>query len=240
MKERKIKAIVIDDEVPALDLIAFYISKIDQIQLTEKFNSAEKALLFLKQNKIDLIFLDIEMTNMSGLDFAKKIDSSTKIIFSTAFDNYAIDGFNLSAVDYILKPYSFERFQMAVDKAIKLISLEKNQFISHKPLSIKVNYKTIQIHLEDVIYIECVNNNITIHLISSETLTFREPLKLFIEKLPKDIFIRIHRSFVVSKINIEKYSNSNVTIKGLDLPISSLYKESFLAWIRGEKLIFKE
>lgn len=219
--------IAIDDETPSIRLIERFCSEIPHLQFLEGFNSAQKALDFLSKNQVDILFLDIEMPGMNGLEFAKKCPDHLKIIFSTAFEQFAIEGFNLSAVDYILKPYSIERFNQALEKAIRIIELESLKKVEEE-IVIKVNYSNRKIKLDSILYIESLDDNITINLVNQDSITFRNTLKAFTQELPESKFMRIHRSYVIALDKINSYQKNKVVIGEKELPVSIQYKEAFL------------
>jgi DNA-binding LytR/AlgR family response regulator len=222
------KLIAIDDENPSIRLIEKFCSEVPSVLFLKGFNSAQKALDFISETKVDILFLDIEMSGMNGLEFAKKCPPNVKIIFSTAFEQFAIEGFNLSAIDYILKPYSLDRFKQAIDKAIRMIELESLQQ-PNKEIIIKANYSNQKIKLESILYIESLDDNITINLMGNESITFRNTLKAFTQELPAEKFIRIHRSYIIAINKINRYQKNKVVVGEKELPIGLQYKESFLA-----------
>ncbi|WP_300661092.1 LytTR family DNA-binding domain-containing protein [Fluviicola sp.] len=224
---RQYSLIAIDDEAPSIRLIERFCSGIPHLQFLEGFNSPQKALDFISKNQVDVLFLDIEMPGMSGLEFAKKCPDHLKIIFSTAFEQFAIEGFNLSAVDYILKPYSVERFNQAIEKAIRIIELESLKKIEEE-IVVKVNYSNRKIKLDSILYIESLDDNITINLVNQDSITFRNTLKAFTQELPESRFMRIHRSYVIALNKINSYQKNKVVIGEKEFPVSIQYKEAFL------------
>lgn len=225
---KKYRLIAIDDESPSIRLIEKFCSENSNLWFLEGFTSAQKALDFLSANTVDLLFLDIEMSGMNGLEFARKCPKNVKIIFSTAFEQFAIEGFNLSAIDYILKPYSIDRFNQSVDKAIRMIELESLQK-PEEEIIVKANYSNKRIKLDSILYIESLDDNITINLIDNETVTFRNTLKAFTQELPDNKFVRIHRSFVIALDKITSYQRNKVVVGDKELPIGLQYKDAFLA-----------
>ena len=224
---RHYSLIAIDDETPSIRLIERFCSEIPHLRFLDGFNSAQKALDFISKNPVDILFLDIEMPGMNGLEFAKNCPDHLKIIFSTAFEQFAIEGFNLSAVDYILKPYSIERFNQAVEKAIRIIELEALKKIGEE-IVVKVNYSKKKIKLDSILYIESLDDNITINLANQDPITFRNTLKAFTQELPGSRFMRIHRSYVIALDKINSYQKNKVVIGEKELPVSIQYKEAFL------------
>jgi DNA-binding LytR/AlgR family response regulator len=227
---KKFRLIAIDDESPSIRLIEKFCLENSNLCFLQGFTSAQKALDFLSHNTVDIVFLDIEMPGMNGLEFVKKCPKHPKIIFSTAFEQFAVEGFNLSALDYILKPYSIERFNQAIEKAIRMIKLESLQK-PEEEIIVKANYSNKRIKLDAILYIESLDDNITINLINNEKVTFRNTLKSFIQELPDTQFIRIHRSFVIALDKISSYQRNKVVVGEKELPIGSQYKDAFLTAI---------
>lgn len=230
MTTKKYRIIAIDDESPSIRLIEKFCSGNPNLCFLEGFLSAQKALDFLFENAVDIVFLDIEMPGMNGLEFARKCPKNLKIIFSTAFEKFALEGFNLEVLDYILKPYSPERFNQAIEKATRIIDLESFQKpFEEKEIVVKANYSNKRVKLDAILYIESLDDNITINLIGSENITFRNTLKNITQELPESNFIRIHRSFVIALDKISSYQRNKVVVGEKELPIGSQYKEAFLS-----------
>lgn len=225
---RKYRLIALDDESPSIRLIEKFCSENSKICFLAGFTSTQKALDFLSKNVVDIILLDIEMPGMSGLEIAKNCPKQVKIIFSTAFEQFAVEGFNLSALDYILKPYSIERFEKAIDKAIRMIELESLEKPDEE-IIVKANYSNKRIKLDSILYIESLDDNITINLIDNESITFRNTLKAFSQELPSNNFMRIHRSFIIALDKINSYQRNKVIVGEKELPIGLQYKDTFLA-----------
>jgi DNA-binding LytR/AlgR family response regulator len=224
---KKYRLIALDDESPSIRLIEKFCSENEQLHFVQGFTSAQKALEFLSAHKVDIVLLDIEMPGMNGLEFAAKCPKDVKIIFSTAFEQFALEGFNLSAIDYILKPYSPERFHTAVEKAIRIMELESLRKAEEEIL-VKVHYSNRRIKVNAICYIESLDDNITIHLTDNDSVTFRHTLKAFMQELPESRFIRIHRSFIIAVDKITSYQRNKVVVGTKELPIGLQYKDSFL------------
>ena len=218
-----ITAIAIDDEPKAIQIIQHHISKIESVSLMAHFYNAKDALAFLKQNPVDLIFLDINMPNMSGLELLGELQLRPQVIFTTAYAEYAIDSYNYNAVDYLLKPFEFDRFQMAIHKAEeRLASLkQQNQFFF-----IKDGFKNIKIEFDDILFVKGSGNYLDIttkEKMVSPRMTFVE----LVEKVPASQFVRVHQSYLVNIAHIDKIENNQVCIGSHQIPISSRYKELF-------------
>lgn len=228
---KNVSCLIVDDEAIAREIIATHLSKLDNITIVASCNSAIEALNVINSHNIDLIFLDINMPEVSGISLAKSIPSNIKIIFTTAYRDYAIEGFELQAVDYVLKPVSFERLLKAVNNYFDVYSLlnqniETNQ--EHRDfMFVRANRQMIKIDFDAIIYIESYSDYIKIHL-ANETLVTRETISAIEAKLPKQAFMRIHRSFIVAIKKITAFTNEHITIQNKALTISRSYKKDVL------------
>jgi DNA-binding LytR/AlgR family response regulator len=224
-----INAIAIDDEPLALEIIQSYCAQTDQIKLAKTFTKTTEAKKYLEKFPVDLLFLDINMPEISGIDFYKGLAHDTMVIFTTAYAQYAVEGFELSAVDYLLKPYSFERFTVAANKA-----KEFHDFLNHKQSSaakhlfVRSEYSLVKVALTDILYIEGLADYLKIHLPNGKTLLTRMTMKSVLSKLDKE-FIRVHRSFIVPFSRIQSVRNKSIQIQGTDkeIPIGVSYEEDF-------------
>jgi DNA-binding LytR/AlgR family response regulator len=224
-----INCIIVDDEPVAREILENHLGKISAIHVVGSCKNAIEAFNLINSHKIDLIFLDINMPEISGLSFARSINKNIKIIFTTAYREYAIDGFDLKAVDYLLKPISFERIFQAINKyknenlvinpeTTADIPLEQNDFIF-----VKSDRKMIKINFTEVNYIESLADYLKIHL-NDKTILTRETITSIEAKLPKRDFLRIHRSYIISISRIESFTNEFVEINKKAIPISRSYK----------------
>jgi|SRR6218665_936530 len=233
MMERTYSIVVVDDEKLATRLIAKFCNDDQRLELIAQFNDSLEALQFLQKNEVDILILDIEMPELNGLELTKRLDAKTKIIFSTAYENFALDGFNLSAIDYLLKPYSPQRFTTAIDKAIYLLQLENKNTsdISEKQthIVVKTNYMKQKVELNQIVFIESFDDYITFHFEEKESITIRKTLKTVLEELPKNDFLRIHRSYVIALDKVSGYQKNKVFMGNKELPVSSAYKNEFLS-----------
>lgn len=215
-----IKAIALDDEILALKIIENYAGKIENLSLEKVFNTQSDAKKHLRKYPVDLIFLDIEMPSKNGMDFYKSISQNTKVIFTTAYSEYAVDAFSINAVDYLLKPFSFERFKEAVGK-VKIT----NDPDDIKYLSIRADYKLHKINFDDILLIEGLDDYIQIHLTDNSKITARSSMKSIMEKLSEKDFVRVHRSYIVPVNNIKTVVNRNIHITHFVIPIGDTYKD---------------
>lgn len=218
-----IKAIALDDEILALRIIENYAGKIENLSLEKTFNIQSDAQKYLNKFPVDLIFLDIEMPSKNGMDFYKSIAQNTKVIFTTAYSEYAVDAFSINAIDYLLKPFSFERFKAAVDKV--KINPETNEV---KYLSIRADYKLHKINFDDILLIEGLDDYIQIHLTDQTKITARSSMKNILEKLSEKDFVRVHRSYIVPINSIKTIVNRNIHIGDFIIPIGETYKDTVM------------
>ena len=225
----KIKCLLVDDEPTALDILQNHLSKIEMIEIVGRCRNATEAFNSISSNEVDLIFLDINMPGISGISFARSINRSIKIIFTTAYREYAIEGFDLHAVDYLLKPISYERLLDAVtnyreqhlQKQVLSQAGTKSDFIF-----LKIDRKMHKIDFNKILWIESLSDYLKIETTEGTKIT-RETISGLEAKLPND-FLRMHRSFIVALKRIERYSTEEVIVNGKSLPISRSYKEDVL------------
>ncbi len=224
--------IAVDDEFPATQVVESFVAKIPDLTLLNTFTKATDALQFLSEVEVDILFLDIQMPDINGIEFSHSLRNKPKIIFTTAYDKYAVEGFNLDAVDYLLKPFSFDRFVKAVNKAVKIISLEKN--IGHtKPdesqgqtdfIVIKADYKLHKIKYDDIDYIEGLKAYVSFFVNGKRFITL-ESLKRLEELLPDNQFMRIHKSYIIPLTKVKSLDGNMLEIGDKKLPIGKSYKE---------------
>tara|TARA_B100000809_G_scaffold87965_1_gene86349 strand:+ start:4458 stop:5144 length:687 start_codon:yes stop_codon:yes gene_type:complete len=219
----KLKCVVVDDEPMAREIIETYIAKTPNLGLISSCKNAAEAILFVQENEVDLFFLDINMPEISGLSLAKIIHNKSQVIFTTAYREYAVDGFNLNVVDYLLKPIAFDRFLQAVQK----VSLSEITTTNSDFMFVRSDRKMVKIDFNSILYVESLSDYVKIFTID-KIITIRETISSLEEKLPIKKFIRIHRSFIISFKNITSYTNEFIEINHKALPISRSYKESVL------------
>ncbi len=226
-----IKAIAIDDEPPALAVIENFCGRTADVQLEKTFTMPAEALKYLRKFPADLVFLDIQMPSVNGIDFYKAITQDTMVIFTTAYSEYAVEGFNVSAVDYLLKPFTYKRFEQAVARAAEYHNYRKNG-INETPkyLFIRADYSLLKIALTDIVYIEGLDDYLKIHLAASNPVVARMTMKAMLEKLPASDFVRVHRSYIIPFNRIESYRNKMIAIAGQEIPTGSSYEEHFLKY----------
>jgi two-component system, LytTR family, response regulator LytT len=231
-----IKCIAIDDEPFALQQIKSYIEKTPFLELVALCQSAFEAMNFLTNNEIDLMFVDINMPDINGMDFVKSLVNKPQIIFTTAYSEYAIEGFKVDAMDYILKPISYSVFLKAASKAKTWFDLNQKQSetlqTTQDCLFVKSDYKLVKILLSEIKYIESANEYIQIHLINDKPITTLIRLKVIEEQLPKDKFMRVHRSFIVNLERVKVIERSRIIFdQKVYIPIGDQYKDNFQAFV---------
>ncbi|PJR04574.1 LytR/AlgR family response regulator transcription factor [Avrilella dinanensis] len=217
-----IQAIAIDDEPLALKVIEHHCKKTAGIKLEKTFTNLQEAYKYLEEYPVDLLFLDIEMPQQNGVDFYKSLSVKPSVIFTTAYDHYAIEGFNVNAVDYILKPISLDRFQTAVEKTKNY--LEK--VVDY--LMIRADYKLYKVDYSEILYIESLDDYIQIYLNSKSKIIARMSMKNIIEKLPSEMFIRIHRSYIIPTARVQSIKNKQIVLPEITLPVGETFRENVL------------
>lgn len=228
-----IRCIIVDDEAIARDILENHLSKIDTVRIVGSSKNALEAFKLINSEEVDLVFLDINMPEITGLSFARSMTRDIKIIFTTAYREYAVDGFDLQAVDYLLKPISFERLLQAINKYMqergaKLAEdLNKQQDKDDASFFVRSDRKMIRINLQDIMFVESLSDYIKIHM-QEKTVVTRETLTSLEAMLPHRDFIRIHRSYLVSISHIESFTSETVVVDKHELPISRSHKEEVL------------
>jgi len=231
------KCLVVDDEPLALDIIENYISKIPELELAKTCNNAIEALETLRNEDIAILFLDIQMPEITGLEFLRSLKNPPVVIFTTAYSEYAVDGFDLDAVDYLLKPISFDRFLKATNKAINaLVESTRKEQVNSDHIFVKADKKMVKIMLKDILYIEGLKDYVMIFTSEKRTITL-QTMKNLEQWLPKSMFIRIHRSFIISIEKVQSVVGNSVDIAGKLLPIGKNYREPFMALVEKDSLI---
>ena len=235
-----IRCIAVDDESLALAVVENHIKKVSDLELLQTFDNAIAAFEFLQQHKVDLVFLDVEMPNLTGIDFLKTLENPPKAIITSAKKDYAADGFELNVVDYIIKPVTFERFLKAInkfkkyhdtevsgkEKTLKPNAADKSE--KQKPfIYVNENKKMVKIMLSDILYIESIKDYVKIYT-KEKTVMTKQQLSYFEENFPKDQFLRVHRSFLIALNKVEAFNASLIEINKKELPIGRSYKTEVL------------
>ena len=237
-----LKCIAIDDEPLALRQLTSYISKIPYLDLVAKYNNALEAQQMLAGEKVDLIFVDINMPDLNGVDFVRALIDRPMVIFTTAYSEYAVEGFKLDAVDYLLKPFSFADFNRSVSKANQLYELRHNQRPAEAEteaapkdkeyITVKADYKVSLVKISDIVYLESEGEYVRLHLADGSSITTLFRLKNMEAALPSDSFMRVHRSYIVNLKYTRAYVKGRVYLSETEyVPIGENYKEAFQAYI---------
>lgn len=233
----KFKCIIVDDEPPATRILEKYVEQISFLERVATFNDSLKALEFLNTHTVDLVLLDIQMPQLTGLQLSKIISKDIKIIFTTAYPDFALEGFELSALDYLVKPIAFERFYLAASKLQSSPKQEIQPSNSADFIFIKTDGKNkfAKLFLKDILYIESLQNYICIHTLEQQFIT-HSSLRNVLESLPQDDFVQTHKSYVVALKQIESTDNFSVFINNKELPIGATYKDDFFKRIDQNKI----
>jgi DNA-binding LytR/AlgR family response regulator len=229
-----INCIAIDDEPLALSKLEGFIEKVPELKLIRTFDNAVEAIGWLKLNRTDLIFLDIQMVQLTGIQFLEVADPHSEVIITSAFEQYALKGFELSVTDYLLKPYSFQRFTRAVSKVIEHFAMKHNEVNSSKKESfmfVKTEYRLERVDLDSILYIEGMKDYLRIVCLNKKIMTLQNFAQ--IEKmLPVKGFCRVHKSFIIAIDKIESIERGVIRIGGQRIPVSNTYKENFYSLIK--------
>ncbi|MGF7081190.1 LytR/AlgR family response regulator transcription factor [Mucilaginibacter sp. UYCu711] len=229
----QLKCVAIDDEPLALEIIKKYISQVPALQLFHTFEDAISGAEFLKKNKIDLLFIDINMPDISGVDLVRALgDDKPMVIFTTAYKNFAYEGFELQALDYLLKPIDQKRFAAAVEKAIGYYEYKSGESsVEDEAIYVHSEYRTIKINLKEIEYLESMQDYVKIYLLgNSKPILTLQTLKSLLEKLPEKQFVRIHRSYAISLKQVKSIHNRKVQLHAIELPVGTSYIDTIKGW----------
>ncbi|MEH6407036.1 MAG: LytTR family DNA-binding domain-containing protein [Leeuwenhoekiella sp.] len=238
MSDFKISCLIVDDEPIALNLMKSYVDKTPYLELKGICHSALEALRQINNGHVDLIFMDIQMPDLTGIEFSKTLPTSTRVIFTTAFDKYALEGYKVDAIDYLLKPFSYTEFLLASNKALSWFTLLKNnesntlQNPEKKFIFIKSEYKQLKIELNQILYFEGLKDYIKIFLKDTpKAILTLSSLKAMQQELPSSKFMRVHRSYIVALDKIDEIERSQIIINAKRITVSENYREDFLKYI---------
>jgi DNA-binding LytR/AlgR family response regulator len=229
----------VDDEPLALSLLESYVQKTSFLRLTGKYSNALPAMKQIAEEKVDLLFLDIQMPEINGMEFARTISHRTRVIFTTAFSEYALEGYKVSALDYLLKPFSFDEFLAAARKALEWFEMTASRPVAetvHENIGIfvKSEYRLLHVLYEDIIYIEGLKDYVKIYTENEpKPILSLMSLKLLEEELPADRFMRVHRSYIIHKNKISSVNKNRIAIGKKQIPIGETYRKQFKAIIEG-------
>lgn len=224
------KCIIVDDEPLAIEIVESYVARIEELELVGTFRNAIAAFTFVQQNHVDLIFLDIEMPKLSGIEFLKTLKHRPKVIITTAYRDYAIEGFELEVIDYLLKPIPFERFLKSVGK---VLSSKPDAIAAPAPVAqdsfiyFKVDKKMVKTKIADILYIESIKDYVKVRTEDKEIIT-QQKISYLDESLPRAQFLRVHRSFIVNLDRIDAYTATDVEISKFKVPIGRNYKNDVM------------
>ena len=225
---------IVDDEPLALGLIESYVRKTDFLKLEGCYASAVEAMSHLTQSPVDLLFLDIQMPELSGLEFSQMLPPETRIVFTTAFEQYALDGFRINALDYLLKPISYARFLESARRALQWFEMKAQQPKERDTIFVKSDYKLVQIELKHILYIEGLKDYIKIYEEgNAKPILSLMSMKAIEEQLPPSRFMRVHRSYIVQKEKIRIIERGRIVFGKTYIPISDSYKQAFQDFLDG-------
>jgi DNA-binding LytR/AlgR family response regulator len=241
----ELKCIAIDDEPLALEIITAYIEKVPFLKLLRTFDNAIESIDFIRKNKVDLMFLDIEMESLSGIQLIHALKERPEVIFTTAYDSYAVEGFELDAADYLLKPISFERFVKSVDKVYNKLAGPRSKTENHTHgkitsagnfIFVKTENRLQKVAFSEILYIEGQGDYLKIVTTTTRIMTLQN-FKKFEETLPRENFIRVHKSYLVALNKIESISRNRIKIGNTLIPVSDSYKNTFFEAISKKGLL---
>ena len=232
----KYNVIIVDDEYLARKLLQDYVSKVESLQLVGTCSNAFEAMEALEKNNVDIMLLDIQMPDLTGLELVKGLEKKPAVIFTTAYSEYAVDAFSLAVVDYLLKPFDFPRFFQAIRKAIGNVQPKTEEAPrqaadiskSNDFITVKADYKLYKINYDDLLFIEGQHEYVTFHT-TQRRITALFALKDLEEMLPKDRFVRVHKSYIVSFKHIQDLDKSDVTVAGNKVPVGASYRDELLS-----------
>ena len=233
--------IALDDEPLALDIIEAYVKKHPELNLIARCNNADEASKVLNSQHIDLMFLDIQMPGVTGLNFVRSLKNKPLFMFTTAYSEYAIDGFELDAIDYLLKPIAYDRFEKAIEKAKEYYTIKNNSGLTESDLEndfifVKANQQLIKLAYGEILYVEAFADYVKIFLNDRKIVTL-QTMKKMEAKLPSDIFSRVHRSFIVSRKAVQSFSTSVCEVNGEKIPVGKNYKNDFIKLMKSNQIL---
>ena len=219
------RTIALDDEPPALQVLAQFCQQLDFLDLGHTFTQPSQALVHLHQQPVDLLFLDVELPTLSGLDLHRLVPCDTLVIYTTAYAEHAVESYTLNAVDYLLKPFSFARFQQAACKAWEQYRCRQQGGIAPAQyLHLRVGYDWQRVALADLLYVQAVDDYITLHLTMGKPLLVRMTLKILLARLPTTDFVQVHRSYIISLTHLERVHHRRLLVGGTEIPVGSTYE----------------
>jgi two-component system LytT family response regulator len=235
----KVRCLIVDDEPLAIRLIEKHISQIDSLEVVATCNNALKAFEILNTQEIDLLFLDIKMPHLTGIDFLKTLKNPPKTIFTSAYRDYALESYELETVDYLLKPITFERFVKAIDKYFRQTSTTvtpvQRETVITDYILVKSGTKHHKVNLKDIVYIESLKDYIKVHLTSSSSIVSKYKLGEMEQELSAYQFLRIHRSYIINTAKITAFSSHDIDVNDIEVPIGASYKDAVVVFLEQMK-----
>jgi len=240
----KLSCIVVDDEPLALELLADFISKVPFLEIKGSFTKGLDAVMYMKENHVDIVFLDIQMDDINGIQLLKSVKDHPAVILTTAYDQYAVEGYSLDVSDYLLKPIAFDRFVQAVERVYsQTVSQKREQKAqdttggSDKYIFIKADGKLVKINCNEILFIEGQRDYLRFHLTNNRRIMTLLNFKTIEDQLPVESFLRIHKSYIVAADKIDAISKTKVSIFDKDLPIGENYKEALVAFLGRRRIV---
>ena len=237
----KINCIIVDDEPLALDILESFIQNVPELNLVKKCRNAIEASEILRSHQVDLMFLDIQMPEVTGLDFLKSLDEPPVVVLTTAYSEYAVEAFSLHVLDYLLKPISKDRFMACIDSVKEYLELRKNKDEHHPELEedhlfVKADQKLVRVNYNDIKYVEAFADYVKIYTDGKRLITLLT-MKKMEEQLPDNQFCRVHRSFIVSLSKIKSFNSNEVEIDGTTIPVGKHYRDHFVELINNKHIV---
>lgn len=217
--------IALDDELPALQIIEHYCSEMEDVCLKKAFSNPHEALHYIRNFPVDVILLDINMPTITGLDFYNRVKDDVLVIFTTAYHEFAINAFDLGAIDYLLKPFSQDRFRQAIKKAAKYLNQQTQE---SGTLTLRIDYKLVQLQLKEILVIQGYDDYVKIYSSNARVIVVRSTLKSILDKLPAADFIRVHRSYIVCAVKVNAVRNKVLYIEDKEIPLGKAYESEFM------------
>ncbi|WP_462252939.1 LytR/AlgR family response regulator transcription factor [Ekhidna sp.] len=237
-----IKCLIVDDEPLAIEILQSYVDRVETLELVGTCSNAVQAFEVLKKEPVDLLFLDIQMPKLTGIEFLKALNPIPQVIFTTAYREYAVESYELSVLDYLLKPIAFDRFLMAINKvvengntSVEVVREEAESMQSDDPfLFLKVDRKMVKVYLKDITYIESLKDYVRVKTEAGKELISLQKISYLEKKLPADCFQRVHKSYIISVKKISAYSNTSIEIGETEIPIGRSYKSEVMKVLSGQ------
>lgn len=222
-----IRCLIVDDEPLAREILGQYVSQSDELQLVGACKNANEVVELLQKESVDVLFLDIQMPGISGMALMKSLENPPLVVFTTAYDQYAVEGYEVSAVDYLLKPISPDRFKKAVEKVREMIQYKKYSSRDLNYMFIRADYQDIKVMFDDILYVEGLKDYVKVVTKEKRIITLTN-IKGMLEKLPQDRFIRVHKSYIVAKDKVQTVKGTILTIDDKEIPIGLTFKDNFM------------